>query len=133
MSSLFGSSSSASSAATLSGELSKDVTLTSPPEDSISELSWSSKANFLAVASWDGKVRVYDVTQDSAGEGKALINFDGAALSCAWSKVCRTLLSSTMERISPLFIRMANKSLAQAQIRQFDSSISLRTVLQLNK
>lgn len=87
MSSLFGRSPSVPSSTT-TGSIAKDVALVSPPEDSISDLSWSPAANHLAVASWDSKVRIYDVTHSSAGEGKAVINFEGPVLSCAWSKVC---------------------------------------------
>ena len=80
-----------------SGELSKDITLTSPPDDSISDLSWSPTANFLAVASWDSKVRIYDVTHHSAGEGRAMINFDGPVLSCAWSRISYSFLFSNLD------------------------------------
>jgi mRNA export factor len=66
-------------------DLSKDATLTSPPEDTISSLSWSSKADFLGVGSWDHKVRIYDMTSRSTGEGRAAIDFDGPVLSCDWS------------------------------------------------
>ena len=110
MSSLFGRSSPASNttlsrnAVSPSGELSKDITLVSPPDDSISDLAWSPKADFLAVASWDSKVRIYDVTHKPAGEGVAVINFDGPVLGCAWSKVWRTscpLRSDNSNRILP--------------------------------
>jgi mRNA export factor len=67
--------------------LSKDVQLVNSPDDSISDLSWSSAGNYLAASSWDGKVRIYDVTQSVTGEGKAMITFDGPALSCSWSRV----------------------------------------------
>ncbi|KAG9238066.1 WD40-repeat-containing domain protein [Amylocarpus encephaloides] len=66
-------------------DLSKDVTLASPPEDSISSLSFSPKANYLAVGSWDSQVRVYDVAEAATGVGKAVIGFDGPVLSCGWS------------------------------------------------
>lgn len=113
MSYTFGRSSSTPSATVLSGELSKDITLASPPDDSISDLSWSPNANFLSVASWDGKVRIYDITQNSAGEEKAVINFDGPVLGCAWSKVCRAFLS-LQNSSNRGFNRTANKSQAQA-------------------
>ncbi|KAF3480965.1 uncharacterized protein GIQ15_06312 [Arthroderma uncinatum] len=67
------------------GDISKDVTLDSPPEDSISELAWSPIANHLAVASWDKSVRIYDVSRSVKGEGKALLSFPSPVLSCAWS------------------------------------------------
>jgi mRNA export factor len=80
-----GTSTPATGAASL-GDLSKDIQFSSPPEDSISALSWSPAANHLAVASWDNKVRIYDVTRNPSGEGRAAIDFGGPALSCDWSK-----------------------------------------------
>ena len=68
-------------------DISKDVQLSSPPEDSISDLSWSKGANLLAVASWDKKLRIYDVSENASGVGKAMIDFEGPVLSCDWSEV----------------------------------------------
>jgi mRNA export factor len=72
----------------VAGDLTKDVQLSSPPEDSISWLSWSPAANHLAVSSWDSKVRIYDVTQNTQGTGVAAIDFGGPVFGCDWSKVC---------------------------------------------
>ncbi len=85
MSGLFGSSSAASTANTL-GDLSKDVQLNQGPEDSISDISFSPKSDHLAVASWDNKVRIYEVNAQG-GEGKALFEHEKPALSCHWSPV----------------------------------------------
>lgn len=73
-------------------DASGDFTLSSPPEDSISSLCWSSKANYLAVGSWDSKVRIYDVTTSNTGTGIAAIDFEGPVLACDWSPV-RAFLS----------------------------------------
>jgi WD40 repeat protein len=133
MSSLFGRSSSAPSASPSTGELANDVTLTSPPEDSISDLAWSPKTNFLAVASWDSKVRIYDVTQNSAGEGMAVINFDGPVLGCHWSKVCPVLTNSTTPHSNRRVNRTVNKWQVQVQTSQLNSSTSPRMVLPSSK
>lgn len=70
------------------GDLSKDIALSTPPEDSISAIRWSPGSNHLAVASWDSKVRIYEVSGSGSSEGKAIFNGDGPMLSCDWSKVC---------------------------------------------
>lgn len=75
------------------GALNNDIELTSPPEDSVSSLSWSPAANFLAVSSWDCKVRIYDVTSSPTGIGAAAIDFEGPVLSCHWSSVSISVLS----------------------------------------
>ncbi len=57
-----------------------------PPEDSISDLSFSPQSAHLAVASWDKKVRIYEVNA-SGGEGKAYFEHEAPVLSCDWSPV----------------------------------------------
>lgn len=74
------------------GDLRNDRQLVSPPDDSISSLSWSPVENYLAVASWDSKVRIYDVTKSQTGVGAAAFDFDGPVLSCHWSGVSIRLL-----------------------------------------
>ena len=86
MASLFGSAASTSQANTL-GDLSKDVALQSPPDDSVSDLSFSPQSDHLAVASWDKKVRIYAITQNGGSEGKAFFEHDAPVLSCHWSPV----------------------------------------------
>ena len=90
MSGLFGTA--ASSASNSTGDISKDVALNNPPEDSISDLSFSPQSEHLAVASWDKKVRIYEINNQGGSEGKALFDHEGPVLSCCWSKVSpRTL------------------------------------------
>ncbi|KAI9829021.1 MAG: RNA export factor gle2 [Thelocarpon impressellum] len=87
MSSLFGGASAASNAANSTlGDLSKDVALTSPPEDSISDIAFSPQSDHLAVASWDKKVRIYEINSQGGSEGKALFEHEGPVLSTNWSK-----------------------------------------------
>lgn len=87
MSNLFGSAASAASANPTQGDLSKDVQVTNPPEDSISDMCFSPASDHLAVASWDKKVRIYEIDANGNSQGKAYFEFEGPALNCAWSKV----------------------------------------------
>ena len=89
MSGLFGSTAAASnqSAASSLGDLSKDITLSNPPEDGISDLAFCPTAEYLAVASWDKKVRIYEINQSGGSEGKALFEHEAPVLACCWSKV----------------------------------------------
>lgn len=86
MSSLFGGAAAASSSGT-SGDLSKDVELSVQPTDSVSDLAFSPTGDFLAIASWDKKVRIYEVNEQGRSEGKTIIDFEAPALGCAWSEV----------------------------------------------
>jgi mRNA export factor len=86
MAGLFGTSSAASSANPTQGDLSKDVPLANPPEDSISDMSFSPQSDHLAVASWDKKVRIYEIDAQGQSQGKAMFEHEGPVLSCCWSK-----------------------------------------------
>ena|SRR5438034_10841624 len=88
--SLFGSVGTTSSTAasnTATGDLSKDVALTSPPEDSISDLAFSPVSDHLAVSSWDKKVRIYEINEQGMSEGKAIFEHEAPVLNCCWSPV----------------------------------------------
>lgn len=100
MSGLFGSSSSTAAqvAQNTTGDISKDVALTSPPEDSISDLSFSPQGEYLAVASWDKKVRIYEINEQGNSEGKALFEHEAPVLSCCWSPVRLFLLALAVRR-----------------------------------
>ncbi|TKA51470.1 hypothetical protein B0A49_12039, partial [Cryomyces minteri] len=86
MSTLFGSAASSSPANSTQGDISKDVQVKDPPEDSISDLAFSPVSDHLAVASWDKKVRIYEIDQQGNSQGKALFDHEGPVLSCCWSK-----------------------------------------------
>lgn len=89
MSALFGAGAATPSTnANTLGDLSKDVALNNPPEDSISDLAFSPVSEHLAVASWDKKVRIYEIAPSGQSEGRAMIDFEAPVLSCHWSKVC---------------------------------------------
>ncbi|CDK24643.1 unnamed protein product [Kuraishia capsulata CBS 1993] len=66
-------------------DLANDITVPNPPEDSVSDFSFSPVADFLTVASWDKKVRIYEVTATGAVEGRAMYEHEGPVLSTRWS------------------------------------------------
>jgi mRNA export factor len=89
MAGLFGSSSSSSTTNTL-GELKNDVALENPPTDSISDLSFSPAPNgpdFLAVSSWDNKVRIYEIAQNGQSQGKHMYEHSQPVLNVDFSRV----------------------------------------------
>ncbi len=88
MASLFGTAATAAATANNSlGDISKDVPLVSPPEDSISDLAFSPESQHLAVSSWDKKVRIYEVNNQGNSEGKAMFEHEAPVLSVHWSRV----------------------------------------------
>ena len=77
----------ATAAAQAQGDTSGDIPLQSPPEDSISDVAFSSQSDHLAVSSWDKKVRIYEIGSDGNSVGKAMYEHDAPVLSVVWSKV----------------------------------------------
>ena len=84
---LFGSTPAATANTNALGDLKNDLTLTSPPEDGISDVKFSSQSDHLAVSSWDKKVRIYEVKDDGSSQGVAMFEHEGPVLGCCWSKV----------------------------------------------
>ncbi|TVY53119.1 Nucleoporin [Lachnellula cervina] len=111
MSSLFRSATPSSNMA--ANDLSRDATLSMPPDDSISSLSWSPAANFLAVGSWDSRVRIYDVRTIQTGTGVAAIDFEGPVLACDWSKDGTKVAGAGADRSAKLLDLNANGAPAQ--------------------
>ncbi|KAB5554607.1 WD40-repeat-containing domain protein [Coniochaeta sp. 2T2.1] len=102
MSGLFGS---AASSATMNavGDLGKDVTLANGPEDSISDLAFNPNPadakDFLAVASWDKKVRIYEIQPSTGqGEGKHLYEHDAPVFSVDFFKDGTKLVSGGADK-----------------------------------
>ena len=86
--SLFGQATSAAATANpTQGDLSRDIAVANPPEDSISSISFSPTADYFAASSWDKKVRIYEVDQSGNTQGRALFEHEGPVLDCCWSKV----------------------------------------------
>ncbi|EEB94961.1 hypothetical protein MPER_06144, partial [Moniliophthora perniciosa FA553] len=59
----------------------KDIEMSDPPTDSISSMSFSSQADYLAVGSWDNSVRIYEVGAGGQSQGKAMYQHQGPVLS----------------------------------------------------
>lgn len=77
----------ATAAAQAQGDTSGDIALSSPPEDSISDISFSPTAELLAVSSWDKKVRIYEISENGTSAGKAMYEHEAPVLSVVWNKV----------------------------------------------
>ncbi|KAF1955597.1 WD40 repeat-like protein [Byssothecium circinans] len=76
----------ASAPSSTTGDISKDVEVPQGlvPTDSISALKWSPKNDFLAVASWDKAVRIYEVSAGNVA-GKWSIACTEVPLCVDWS------------------------------------------------
>lgn len=84
--SAFASSLNQNTSAATGQELINDITINNGPEDSISDMSFSPQQDILAVASWDKKVRLYDIDPNTGNnQGRALYEHDGPVFSARWS------------------------------------------------
>jgi mRNA export factor len=90
MSTLFGAAS-ASNPNNTQGDLSKDVELTAPPDDTVTDISFSPAADLLAISSWDKKVRIYEVNGNGQSQGKHMYENEAPVFSVDWSKVSQAI------------------------------------------
>jgi mRNA export factor len=63
----------------------KDVEVNSPPDDGISSLAFSPKANYLIASSWDSKVRCWEVQSNGNTVPKKMYQHEAPVLSACWS------------------------------------------------
>ncbi|KAI7227995.1 WD40 repeat-like protein [Hortaea werneckii] len=122
MAGLFGgAASSAANTNPTQGDLSKDVAVADPPEDSISNIAFSPQSEHLAVASWDKKVRIYEIDQNGNSQGKALFDFEGPVLNCAWSKDGSKVFGASADKTAKM---LDIQSGSTQQVAQHDQPIS---------
>jgi mRNA export factor len=120
--SLFGSTAATSAPpSNTTGDISKDVALNQPPDDSVADLAFSPTAEFLAVGSWDKRLRIYEVNEQGQSQGKAEMTFDAAVVSCSWSHVSLRIVEYKAS-FSLMIFRMAPRSLGPASTKQPESS-----------
>ena len=89
MSGLFGSTASPTTPTSTIGDLKMDVALASPPEDSISDIVFSpgpQPNDYLSVASWDKKVRIYEIDNAGKSEGKHIYEHEAPVFAVDFSK-----------------------------------------------
>lgn len=102
MSGLFGGAASASASNTV-GDLKLDVALSDPPTDAVSDLAFSPAPNgpdFLAVSSWDNKVRIYEIAQNGQSQGRHAYEHSQPVLNVDFSKVRLLLYSRGRDRVT---------------------------------
>lgn len=100
--SLFGSTTATTAIQSTTVDISQDLEVPQGPEDSISEVAFSPTAEILSVASWDNKVRIYEIGQGGAN-GKAMYEHTGAVLSTHFSRDGTKLASGSADKTAKLF------------------------------
>jgi len=77
--------------------------LADPPPDSISCLSFSPAADYLAVGSWDNNVRIYEVNAQCQSQGKAMYSHEGPVLDVCWSNDGTRVFSGGADKAARMF------------------------------
>ncbi|KAK1828358.1 WD40-repeat-containing domain protein [Podospora conica] len=106
------------------GDLKQDVELGSPPEDGISDLAFNpnptDQKDFLAVASWDKKVRVYEIMSNGQGQGKVQMEHDAPVFSVDFVKDGTKVLAAGADKMAKLLDLNTGQG---QQIAQHDAPI----------
>ncbi|KAI5399623.1 Poly(A)+ RNA export protein rae1 [Lathyrus oleraceus] len=79
----------------------KSFEVTQPPSDSVSSISFSSKANFLVATSWDNQVRCWEISKNGTALNstpKASISHDQPVLCHAWKDDGTTVFSGGCDK-----------------------------------
>ncbi len=83
--------------------LANDITLSNPPEDTVSDLSFSSQGEFLTVSSWDNKVRIYEVLSNGTTQGRALYEHQAPVLTTRWTNDGTKVVSGGCDKAVRLY------------------------------
>ncbi|PPJ56699.1 hypothetical protein CBER1_09494 [Cercospora berteroae] len=122
MSGLFGSAASSNSNPT-QGDLSKDVPVANPPEDSISALRFSPASDHLSVASWDKKVRIYEIDAQGQGKGVAMFEHEGPVLDTCWSNDGQKVFAVGADKAARMLDLGAGQTSGGTQVAAHDQPI----------
>ncbi|KAB8611408.1 hypothetical protein FH972_025913 [Carpinus fangiana] len=126
---LFGSATPAASTTPSQGDLSKDIPLASPPEDSVSDISFSPQSEHLAVSSWDKKVRIYEIDAQGQSQGKAMFEHEGPVLNCAWSKDGTKVFGAGADKAARMFDVSSQQT---TQVAAHDQPVRCVEVIEVN-
>ncbi|KAE9408488.1 WD40 repeat-like protein [Gymnopus androsaceus JB14] len=80
-----------------------DIAISNPPSDSISSLAFSSKADYLAVGSWDNSVRVYEISPQGQSQGRAMYSHQAPVLSVCWNEASSRIFSGGVDNTGLMF------------------------------
>jgi mRNA export factor len=83
-------------------DISGDLEVPQGPEDSISDLAFSPTAEILSVASWDNKIRIYEIGQGGVN-GKAMYEHASPVLTTHFSKDGTKLASGSADKTAKVF------------------------------
>jgi mRNA export factor len=99
----------------------KSAEIVSPPNDGISSLCWSPKANHLVATSWDNEVRCWEVDQNGNSQPKAAMKHDAPVLCSAWKDDGSTVFTGGCDNKGKMWNLAAGGQ--EQQVAQHDAPI----------
>ncbi|KAI8804179.1 WD40-repeat-containing domain protein [Cladochytrium replicatum] len=90
----------------------KDIAVSNPPSDGVSDLSFCPVHDFLSATSWDNQTRIYEVQQNGTTELKGGIQHEAPVLSTVWSKDGTKVVSAGADKAARM-LDLGNGSVAQ--------------------
>ncbi|KAJ3121746.1 hypothetical protein HK101_006703 [Irineochytrium annulatum] len=107
----------------------KDIEVSNPPTDGISDMAFNPAADLLAASSWDNNTRIWEVQQNGSTVAKAMITHEAPVLCCAWSKDGSKLFSGGADKIG----KMMDINTGQTtQVAAHDGPIKCARCLDIN-
>ncbi|KAF8235778.1 Poly(A)+ RNA export protein [Tricholoma matsutake] len=79
------------------------IEIADPPTDSVSSISFSPQADFLAVGSWDNSVRIYAIGAGGQSQSKVVRYHQGPVLSVCWNKEGNRVFSGGTDNAGCVF------------------------------
>ncbi|CAO3599930.1 unnamed protein product [Absidia cylindrospora] len=98
----------------------QDMAISSPPPDGISDLGFSSQADYLAASSWDNQIRIYEIQPTGQSIPKASYSHEAPALCVDWSKDGTKVVSGGADKAGRMFDVATGQS---TQIAAHDEAI----------
>lgn len=84
-------------------DLQNDIVVPNIGDDSVSDLAFSSQAEFLSISNWDKGVRIYEITNSGQVEGRAMYQHDGPVLSTRFSMDGTKVISGGADKQVKMF------------------------------
>jgi mRNA export factor len=93
----------------------KDFEVTQPPDDSISSVRFSPKANFLVATSWDNNIRCWEIQDSGQSVPKAQQSHTGPVLGCCWHADGTKVFTASCDKTTKMWDLNSNQAIAVAQ------------------
>lgn len=93
----------------------KDLEVQSPPDDTVSSLKFSPKADFLIASSWANDIRCWEVRENGQTIPKAQQNHTGPILDCCWHDDGTKVFTASTDKQCKMWDLNSNQAIQVAQ------------------